>query len=271
MTYIPFAPELGAFYTITGPDGTIATFNKATDANYCGVLSDISGLDSANVNDSSADLTQSDGGYVGTQFYGRRPITLSVQMFGYPDIATRNAQMAKIRAATNAMSADGTLSFLGQAAGAVQMATTFRRQQPVRFTGGWVKTCNIALTSQIAPLLSSPATVVTPASASITVENQGDYAKGYINTITVQGPTAGAITVTNTTTGGLIKFLTGLTVASGHSLIINPQQHTATVDGASVNQFIDYVNSTWVTMPKGNSTFTTNTGTIGINFNSAWV
>lgn len=271
MTYVPFAPELGAFYSITGPDGSICTFNNPADANYCGMVSDITGLDSANVNDSSADLTQADGGFVGSQFYGRRPITMTVQMFGYADVLARNTQMAKIRSATNAMRADGTFAFLGTAAGAIQMATTFRRQQPTRFTGGWAKTVNIALTSQIAPLLSSPATVVTPASASITVENKGDYELGYINTITVHGPTSGAITVTNTTTGGLIRFLTGLTVASGHDLIINPQQHSATMDGVSENAFIDFVNSTWVTMPKGNSTFTTNTGTIGINFNSAWV
>lgn len=271
MTYVPFAPEQAAFYTITGPDGSVATFNNPSDPNYCGIVTDVTGLDSASVLDSSADLTQSDGGYVGTQFYGRRPITMSIQMFGYNVVDDRNAQMAKIRTATNAMSADGVLTFLGTASNAINMMTTFRRQQPTRFSGGWTKVANLSLTSQIAPLLSAAANNVTPATASVSVENRGDYPGGWINFITVQGPTAGAITVTNTVTGGQIKFLTGLTVASGHALIIDPKQHTASIDGTSVNQFIDYVNSTWVTMPKGTNVFTTNTGTIGINFNSAWV
>lgn len=271
MTYVPFAPEQAAFYTLTGPDGTVATFNNSADPNYCGIVTDVTGLDSANVLDASADLTQADGGYVGTQFYGRRPITLTIQLFGYNLVDDRNAQMAKIRAASNAMAADGTLTFLGTASNAINMMTTFRRQAPTRFTGGWTKTANLALTSQIAPLLSAAVNNVTPAANSITVENRGDYPGGWINSITIQGPTAGAIVITNTTTGGQIRFLTGLTVATGHALIIDPKQHTATLDGVSVNQFIDYISSTWVTMPKGNNTFTTNTGTIGINFNSAWV
>lgn len=272
MAYVPFGPELGAKYTLTGPDGTIAVFNDPTDANYCGVTTEVTGFDSADVRDQGDVLVAADGGYSASNFYGRRPITMTGTMYGYNSIAARNAQMAKIRAATNAMTADGLIIHAGKAIDAIPIGTSFRRQQPLRFSGGWSKTFNISLVSAMAPLVNQTPTT-TAYGASVTIENQGDYENLPPLTITVLGATSGTLTITNTTTGGIIKMLAGYTVPATKHLTIYPQQHLTFDENSGLwnTGSLDFVNSTWFGLKRGNNTITTSSGTIQIQYNSSWV
>lgn len=154
--YIPFAPEIGAKYTLTSPDGITASFNDPTDPNYVGILTDVTGLDSADVRESGDVLSGADGGYHGDFFFGRRPITMTGLIVNAPDAATRAARMDLITRATNAMRGDAVLWWQNTASGSVPMQTWVRRQQPIRYSGGWVKTFQIGLVSQF-PFLYSAA------------------------------------------------------------------------------------------------------------------
>jgi len=106
MTILPTGPQFGVKYTLTGPDGTVVTFNDFSDPNNVGTLTDISGFDSPEVRESADDLVEMDGGIHGSFFYGRRPITLSGLIHEHADAADRNMRMARLMQATNAMRDD---------------------------------------------------------------------------------------------------------------------------------------------------------------------
>lgn len=267
MAYVPYAPEIAAKYNIQTPDGTIASFNDPTDGNYCGILSDVTGLDSADVRESADVLVQTDGGWHGNFWYGRRPITISGVCVSPVDAADRAVKLDKIRRATNAMRVDATLTWLNNAAGSVQMQTTVRRQQPVRFTGGWNKNFQIMLVSQFAPLFSSALHVVT--GSPQTVENQGDYPSAPI--IRITGASTNPV-VTNTTTGLVVKFTAGFTVAVGHYVDIDILNHTLTLDGTTnIDGNLDFVLSTWPALIKGMNTYTlTGGGTLQLTYRDTW-
>jgi hypothetical protein len=154
MGYVPFAPEIGAKYTLTAGDGTVATFNDSTDGNFSGYLTEVTGLDSPDVRESGDTLVQADGGWHGNFYYGRRPITLSGNVVNIIDAADRAAKIDRISRASNAMRADAVLSWQNTAAGSVPMQTWVRRQQPVRYSSGWAKSFQLLLVSQFAPLFS---------------------------------------------------------------------------------------------------------------------
>lgn len=69
--------EQGARYVLTGPDGTRAVFNDRTDTAFVGFLTaPPSGLDAAEVRESSDLLVEADGGIHGAFYLGRRPFAL---------------------------------------------------------------------------------------------------------------------------------------------------------------------------------------------------
>lgn len=70
-------PQYGVKYTLTGPDGSRAVFNDPSDVDYVGQLTDLTGLDSAEVREAADDLIGDDGGVHGEFYYGRRPLTMS--------------------------------------------------------------------------------------------------------------------------------------------------------------------------------------------------
>lgn len=71
-------PQYGVKYVLTGMqgDGVRVVFNDPADADYVGVLTNISGLDSPDLRESADDLIGDDGGIHGNFYHGRRPIVL---------------------------------------------------------------------------------------------------------------------------------------------------------------------------------------------------
>lgn len=277
MTYYPYGPEVGAFYKMSGQvvgglTASVASFNDPEDADFCGVLTEITGLDSADVRDTGDVNAGADGGWTGTNFYGRRPITMTGTMYGYNTTAERNAQMAKIRGASDAMVGNGILSWLNTDAGAPWMGTTFRRQQPTRFSGGWIKTFNISLVSSVAPLLDLTPTLTPSYLATTIVENRGDYQFLPPLQINIQGPTSGTLQIVNSDAGGSIAFLPGYTLGTEY-VVVYPQTRQAynVTTSTWVTQYIDFVNSTWFGLQHGNNTITASSGALQILYNSAWV
>jgi len=164
-------PQYDIPYELVGPDGTRVVFNDKTDPDYVGVLTSVSGLDSPDVRESADDLVQFDGGVHGDFFYGRRPVVLEGIIFDHGTTTERNDRLDKIRQATNALRADLTMTFTPD--GSIPMFTTLRRQQPIRFDGGWNKTFQIPLVAADPRIYSA-----TLSSSSVMADDQLGGATG---------------------------------------------------------------------------------------------
>lgn len=148
----PFGQQISVKYTLTGPDGTVATFNEPADANYVGYLTEVTGLDSPEVRDGGEALGGIDGGVNGDFFFGRRPITLAGEMVNPATEKDRNEKITKLTQACNALREDAVLSWTP--AGGEAVSVKVRRQQPLRITGGWTKNFQVLLVSADARILS---------------------------------------------------------------------------------------------------------------------
>lgn len=137
------APQIGTKYVLVNANGVRVTFNDPTDADNVGVLTNITGLDSAEVREDGENLVQTDGGVHGPFLYGRRPILLEGFIYGHVSDSQRNERVARLASATDAMGPDATLSW--QPAGGAAVYSKVRRQQPLKIAGGWNKTFQAAM------------------------------------------------------------------------------------------------------------------------------
>lgn len=271
MAYVPYSPQIGCKYVLTN-GAARAVFNDSTDADYVGMLSDITGLDSPDVRESAEDLVQADGGAHGMFWYGRRPITATITVANASSTAARDIRLDKLMRASNALRADAVLSWQNlPLASTLGMQTWVRRQQPLRITGGWAKTVQLALVSQYAPLFGSAAKSSAPTASGtpVVLENQGSYISYPVIRVTGVS-TNPQVAVAG---GGTLKT-TGLTIAAGHYVDFDMLNHTATLDGTtSYNRYIDFVNiTTWPALLTGNNTFTlTGGGTLTVFWRDAWI
>lgn len=133
--------------------GSRAVFNDSTDPDFVGYLTDITGLDSAEVRENADNISGQDGGIHGDFFYGRRPITLSGSMINVISAEDRNEKTTKMLQACNAMRADATLEWTPEG-GEPTYVKVRRSQQAPRVTGGWAKDFQIGLVSADSKLYS---------------------------------------------------------------------------------------------------------------------
>jgi hypothetical protein len=136
MAYYPRATSFEAVYRLTGPDGAVAVFNDPTDANYVGALTEVTGLDSADIRESASDLTESDGGAHGAFYLGRRPIVLNCRVFGHASVSERDIRIDRARRASLALRGDATLSWKPATRGENLVANP----RGVTDTAGWSAT-----------------------------------------------------------------------------------------------------------------------------------
>jgi hypothetical protein len=112
VPYYPYSPQHSAIYTLTSPSGVKAVFNDPFDADYVGMIQEISGLDSADIRESAEDLVEADGGVHGRFYHGRRPITINGKVFGHATQRERDIRLDKIRRASAALREDALLSWV---------------------------------------------------------------------------------------------------------------------------------------------------------------
>ena len=113
MAYLPLATEIGAIYTLTSPDGlSVAVFNDPSSASYVGALTEVTGLDSAEVRESAQELPEADGGAHGAFYFGRRPVVLNGKVFGHTTIKERELRLDRARRASLALRGDSTLKWV---------------------------------------------------------------------------------------------------------------------------------------------------------------
>ena len=139
------ASEASIPYTFVGPTGVRAVLNDPTDPDFCGYLDGeeaLTGIDSPEVRDSFAEYAEKEGALAGTNWRGRRPITMSGRVIP-TSAANRNLKLGKLEAATAAFASDGTLSWTPS--GGEPVFLKFRRQLPFRTKGGFNKEFQIGL------------------------------------------------------------------------------------------------------------------------------
>lgn len=264
MTYYPYAPATSDIYTLTSALGDVAVFNDPLSANYVGMLTEVTGLDSAEVREASEELTEADGGAHGNFFYGRRPIVLNGRVFGHATQAARAVRLDRMMRASNAMRGDAVLTWKPENWASVvhiPMQTFVRRQQPLRISGGWVKEFQLSLVSEYAQLFSVDVrqTAVTANGVAVSAENQGSGEAWPF--ISITGASTNP-TVTNTTsTPDQVLFTTGLTLVAGETVQIDTFTHTAAFtsgprSGQSANRYIDFgATVAWPRIARGINSF----------------
>lgn len=265
MTLLAVGPQYGVKYTLTGPDGTICTFNDSSDPNNVGTLTEITGFDSPEVRESADDLVQQDGGLHGDFFFGRRPITITGLVHGHSSAAERNLRLTRLMQATNAMRADAVLTWLPDGGTTVNFVT-LRRQQPLRISGGWNKEFQISMVAadpriysntlhtqtvnatdtggaagfsfpMVFPLDFGPASV----SGQMFVENQGN-AVSYPE-LTVTGPGTNP-SIYNATTDETIALI--YTLAAGETFVLDTLNRTVLLNGTeSRYSAVDFLATDW--------------------------
>lgn len=163
---VPAGPEWGARYELVAPSGAIIVFNDTTSPYFVGALSaESSGLDSPEIRDSFSELVEADGASPGNSFRGRRPIILNGTVLATGALQ-RNERMENIKAAANALRADGNLFWTPE--GGQNVFCKVRLQQPLRFTKGFVKDFQIPLVANDPRIYS-----VTLTNVEVTATTEG--------------------------------------------------------------------------------------------------
>lgn len=253
MTIYAQVPELSAVYTFVGPDGTRAVLNNAADADYVGTFSEdgeITGLDDAEIRENAEDLVEADGAVHGPFWLGRRMITCGIDVLS--DTAQqRGARLEKLKRATAALRADGTLSWTTPYGGGGNQQVTFRRNQPRRITGKWKKSVFLALACADPRIYSTAiySNTQLATNGNQVLTNQGDYFSP--PSIRINGPgTNPTVTLNNT----LSLVFNGLVLTAGQYVIVNLVQRTV-VDQSGANRFdaVDWPNTWWWQLAPGDN------------------
>lgn len=272
MAYQPIATEIGAIYKLTAPSGAVAVFNDPADPNYVGMLTEITGLDSAEVRENATDLVEADGGAHGPFYFGRRPITFTVRVFGHATNAEREARVDRARRAALAMQADAILSWKPSdwaSRAYIELFTPVRRQQPFRESGAWVKDLQIALVSEFAYIFSTQSKTVA---TGVATENRGNVPAYPLVRFT------GASANPTITDGTRTFRTTGLNLAAGEQVEFDMLNHTGKFiagarNGQSANRYIDFTTTQWPYV-SGNGTSQTfamtGGGTASIVYRDTW-
>lgn len=257
MAYLPYSPRTSSVYTFTSGYGT-AVVNDPNSPNYVGMATEVTGLDAPEVRESAADKPQADGGIHGDFFQGRRPITMTVSVFGQSTMIERDTRIDRLRRATKVYTPwDGVSTFNSGAPGNTSlfmsdgvlswthdgqdMCVFFRRQQPVRIAGPWVKEVQVALVSPFNEIFSQ---TVNNSSGSNNCENIGDESAYPVFRVT--GATSGTTVITHSQTGLKVQMLPTFALGAGQSADIDTRTHTVRRnDGTDLTGYIDFINSTW--------------------------
>lgn len=236
---IPTGPQVSAKYVLTGPDGTRAVFNDQSDRDYVGMLTEVSGFDSAEVRENADDLVQLDGGVHGEFFYGRRPMTLTGMILNPASADDRNRRVTKLMRASSAMREDGVLSWILE--GGHEQFLRVRRAQPLRVEGNWQKTFQCGLVAADPRVYGFDLKTYWASAGQVNVQNKGNTLTYPV--LTVYGPGTNPVLINNTTHQS-IKLL--YTLGAGDHLTLDTLNRTVMLnDITSVYGALDFLNSEW--------------------------
>lgn len=278
-TNLEFAsgPQFGVKHTLVGPDGSRAVFNDPFDADYVGWLTSTAGFDSPEVRESADDLVGDDGGVHGNFYYGRRPVILEGQIESRPSNAERNRRMTRLQRASNAMRKDATLRWAVE--GGIEQTVKVRRQQPLRISGGYLKTFQLALVSADYRIYGAAIQEMR-----FDVGDHTKYASNHGSAqtppiITVYGPAEG-VEIHNHTTGSVVAFGAGLSLTATDYVTVDYANGTVMKNGTTnVYDTVIFPASTWWQLQPGDNniawhataTSTTAASSMVMTWQDAWV
>lgn len=284
-------PQYGVRYVLIGADGGRVVFNDPTDADYVGMLTNITGLDSADVRESADDLIGDDGGIHGPFFYGRRPIVLEGQIDNTPSPfytdgsgaplasnAIRNLRMTRLQRATNAMRSDMQMRWAPE--GGVEQMLNVRRQQPLRISGAFNKTFQAAMVAADPRIYAAALQEVRMnPNTPTTLVNAGTMRTPPVTT--VFGPTAGTMTgmeIRNGSSGQNVIFASGYALAPGQQIIVDFGNKTVLREGGTnIYDQVIFASSSWLQLEPGDNiiqlvaTGTTTNASMIVRWQDAWV
>lgn len=258
--------EIGTKYTLTGPDGTVVTFNDSADPNFIGHLTDIAGLDSPELTESGGgSYVERDGGYNGNSYWNRRPIVLEGSI-AMSTTAQVDAKIEKFQRARRALRADATLAWT-EADGIPRRLLL--RLQNFRLAKGFPKTFVLGMISASHLIESSAEQTVTDnvAPLSLVPTNLGNDEA--MPVIEVTG--AGTTPLTITLDGSTILRMT-YAIPAGRKVAIDWKNRTARDDlGANLYRYIDFSVTTWQGLPAGAHTIACDKGTaLTVRWRHSW-
>ena len=271
---VPFGPQIDAKYVLTGPDGTRAAFNDQADADYVGMLNDVTGLDSPEVRESADDRVQMDGGLHGDFYYGRRPVTLQGIVLNPTSPAERNQRITRLLRASNAMRADATLSWT--LSGGETQFLRVRRQQPVRITGAWQKEFLVPVVAadpRVYGLLLHSETRAYNDATPLVAANDGN-ATTY-PTLTIFGPATDP-SIMNLATGE--EIVLNYVIPASEFLVIDTL-HRRVLLNNTVERYsaVDFAGTTWWGLQPGDNEIDVTYATasagaaLTVEWRSAWI
>jgi len=280
---LPLGVELGATYTLVGPDGTRAVLNDASDGDFIGYVTDMTGLDSAEVRESADDRSMIDGGAHGRFLYGRRPLTIS-GVIAESTVEDRNLKITRLLRSIDAMASDGAMSWTPT--GGLPVSVTYRRQQAPRISGRVPKEFQVQLVSAdpriyaVTPSSQTAAVTVTSGTAaSLTCVNLGSAPAPPVITLTgpmtnprVRNVPAGPTSVN----AGVLQL--DATITAGQTVVIDASDGTIirTTDGANLYGKLNFTASQWWSLEAGSNLVTVEGGTYGtgaavtVGWSHAW-
>jgi hypothetical protein len=247
-------------YTLTAPDGSVATFNDPADANYVG-MARWTGLDDAEVVEVADQRTAADGGVHGDFWRGRRPIVGNIEVV--PTSATdRNTKYDRLMKATNALRGDSVLKWTPD--GSAEQFVRVRKNGPVRRAEepGWLTKFQVPLVS--ADPFKYSTTLNTGTTSPVT--NAGNAP--VFPVIRIDGPSAvPRITLTNTTTNERLHL--EYEIPLGSFLEVDFAARTVLLNGVTnLYSAIQGAPEWWALQPGSNSIAVTYTIENTAGFNS---
>ncbi len=184
MAYYPIATSFEAFYRLTNNLGSHkASFNDPLDPDYVGALTEVTGLDSAEIRESAFDLTEADGGSHGNFYLGRRPIVLSGLVYGHSSVTERALRLDRARRASLCLRADGVLSWKP----GVRLENLVSNPRAQNNTTSWVtSTSRPILTGGTLTAVGSVAPPVGTTAFQLSTTGSGNANQGAYTTIFLQ-------------------------------------------------------------------------------------
>lgn len=255
--------------TVTAPAsvdgrGEVATLNNTASGTFVGYLFDRSGFGGASVRTSLDNITEGHGATAGSQFYGPRSFTLTVEMARASTYALSDARYNKLCRSWDAMAADASLVWFDS--DGYTKLLSFRTEQSPGDPGS----DGLVLLGGVAPdprIYNN-----TPQTGSSPKTNNGTAGSHPTFTLT---PTGGSVVITNTTAGlgsPAVTLLQGTGyLATGSAVTVDFYAGTVTQGGVGVQQAVSFPGSTWwEVVPSANTWTVTNASSVSISFRDAW-
>lgn len=244
--------------------------NDPTNANSAYLDEPIDGLGLPPIRTSSGTYSGRDGGYVGSQFYGMRLITLTGRFFSTsPAVleSTRRAIAAALASPTVPLTittnagnnylincfADSLNMPINRSINSAPFKITLIAADPTIYdnSGGGLNTASLAkiLGGGITwPISWNPVTWAAGSSPT-TVSNTGNVNAYPLITLSdvMTNPT-----VTNTTTGQFFS-LSGLTTVAGDKVVIDMANHTVLLNGGPIYTYATLTSTFWPLIPGSNT------------------